>query len=340
MTALKEYQRLESTGLWRESPDSQRREVVVSFGEATLSLSDHKDTAVAHWSLAAIHRQNKGEMPALYSPDETGLETLEITDADMAKAIDKILAAIGRYTPRPGRLRGVIVAATLAVVAVAAIWLFPPALARHTARVLPDVTRTDTGERLLGLIVRLSGERCRGAGGDYALANLRSRLSGPDAAVQKIVVVRSGVRISQNLPGGIVLLNRALVEDHEDPDVTAGFVLAEMLRAADGDPIERMLSYLGVASGFRMLTTGEIRDADLRLYAEHLLTRELSSVNDTALLESFSETGVRSAPYAYALDPTGETTLSLIEADPWQEQSRTVVLNDGDWIRLQNICSS
>ena len=33
MTALKEYQRLECTGLWKETSDSQRREVLVSFGE-------------------------------------------------------------------------------------------------------------------------------------------------------------------------------------------------------------------------------------------------------------------------------------------------------------------
>jgi len=28
MTALEQYQRLEATGLWRDAPDSQRREVL------------------------------------------------------------------------------------------------------------------------------------------------------------------------------------------------------------------------------------------------------------------------------------------------------------------------
>ena len=40
MTAIKEFERLESLGLWRDLKDSQRREVVVSFGESTLVLSD------------------------------------------------------------------------------------------------------------------------------------------------------------------------------------------------------------------------------------------------------------------------------------------------------------
>jgi hypothetical protein len=40
MTALKKYQKLESSGLWRDAADAQRREVVVAFGEASLILSD------------------------------------------------------------------------------------------------------------------------------------------------------------------------------------------------------------------------------------------------------------------------------------------------------------
>ena len=40
MTALKEYERLECTGLWKENIDSQRREVLVSFGDNSLILRD------------------------------------------------------------------------------------------------------------------------------------------------------------------------------------------------------------------------------------------------------------------------------------------------------------
>ena len=54
MTAIKEFERLESLGLWRGLKDSQRREVVVSFGEATLVLSDINNRPITHWSLAAI----------------------------------------------------------------------------------------------------------------------------------------------------------------------------------------------------------------------------------------------------------------------------------------------
>ena len=55
------------------------------------------------------------------------------------------------------------------------------------------------------------------------------------------------------------------------------------------------------------------------------------------LLEAFSAQGVKSTPYAYALDASGETTLELIEADPFVTSPRPV-LSDGDWVALQGIC--
>ena len=44
MTALSKYDRLEASGLWRPTPQDQRREVVVSIGDATLVISDMNDS--------------------------------------------------------------------------------------------------------------------------------------------------------------------------------------------------------------------------------------------------------------------------------------------------------
>lgn len=99
MTALTQYQRLEATGLWRESDEAQRREVVVSMGEASVTISDFTERALAHWSLAAIERATpRGEIPAIYHPDGDPRETLELGEdaRDMAEAIDRVLRAIER----------------------------------------------------------------------------------------------------------------------------------------------------------------------------------------------------------------------------------------------------
>ena len=82
MTALQKYQRIEASGLWRPSPDAQRREVIVSIGEATLVITDTRDQPLTHWSLAAIERTNPGELPALYCPDGDPDETLELSEQE------------------------------------------------------------------------------------------------------------------------------------------------------------------------------------------------------------------------------------------------------------------
>ncbi|MDA0961937.1 MAG: hypothetical protein O2898_03345, partial [Proteobacteria bacterium] len=139
MTALKKYQRLEATGLWRPAPGEQRREVIVSVGDATLVITDTKDQPLAHWSLAAIERQNPGERPAIYSPDGDPGETLELAEGEdqMIRAIEKLRSAIERSRPHPGRLRLVSVGLScLAVVALAVFWL-PGAMLRHATEVVP-----------------------------------------------------------------------------------------------------------------------------------------------------------------------------------------------------------
>ena len=80
MTALNQYQRLEAIGLWRENPQSEPRDVIVSFGDATLILTDPKsEIPVAHWSLPAVYRLNPGTHPARYSPDGAdGDEELQV----------------------------------------------------------------------------------------------------------------------------------------------------------------------------------------------------------------------------------------------------------------------
>ncbi|WP_039017988.1 hypothetical protein [Halocynthiibacter namhaensis] len=344
MTALKEYERLEATGLWRETPQAQLREVIVSFGSSTLSLNSKSDTALSHWSLAAIRRLNKGTMPAIFAPDDDGSETIEIDDEDMVAAIEKVLSAIRKRKSRPGRLRKtMVITSILAAAALATFWL-PQALRYQATRVLPAVTRAQIGKNLLEEIQHLAGSTCESHNGVRSLEKLRIRLALPgpashsDPALRHVAVLRSGLNTSLNLPGGIILLNRSLVEDFEDPDVTAGYIIAEDLRRSKRDPIAAMLDHLGMSASLRLLTTGKINARDLRSWAEFIVTQPRPMPSNAALLQAFSDTGVRATPYAWALDPTGETTLPLIEADPWPDQNPRLVLSDDNWVRLQTIC--
>ncbi|EPX79513.1 hypothetical protein [Salipiger mucosus] len=339
MTALKEYQRLEASGLWRPDPQAQRREVIVSLGDATLTISEFSGRALAHWSLAAIVRANKGELPALFHPDGDPGETLELPadETTMIAAIDRLLRAIERRRPRPGKLRILLVAAFAVVIAGAAIFWMPGALLRHTERVVPEVKRAEIGRALLDDITRVAGQPCMTPEARTPLRRLSQRILG-EARRDALVVLPGGVQETAHLPGGLVLVNRDLIEDHEDPDIAAGYILAEAVRARSTEPLADLLEYAGLWASLQLLTTGELPEATLQSYAEQLLTGTPETVPNDRLLRAFAAADLRSSPYAYARDMTGETTLSLIEADPRAAQGSATVLSDADWLRLQGIC--
>ena len=341
MTALSQYRRLEASGLWRGSPRDQRCEVIASIGDATLTITDLQDRALAHWSLAAIERANLGQHPAVYHPDGDPGETLELAgdEADMIAAIEKLRSAIDRRRPHPGRLRLVsLLVSAAAVIALAIFWL-PGAVRDHAVAVVPDVKRTEIGEKLLARMQSVTGPPCQAGGGPGALHRLARRLpaQGHDG---RLIVVRDGVAATIHLPGGTILINRTLVEDYEEPDVVAGFVIAERLRAQMRDPLDRLLDERGLVSSLRLLTTGGLGEAALQAHAEHLLMQDPAPISDVRLLEGFRSWSVRASPYAYARDISGETTISLIEADPFANTVPDPVLSDADWLRLQGICGS
>jgi hypothetical protein len=335
MTALRDYARLEAAGVWRPAPGVQRRDVVVTLGDATLTLIDHRDVALAHWSLPAVERRNPGREPAVFAPGPEAPDELEIADPAMVAALMRVRVAMDRARPRVGRLRlWLAVGATLAALGLAVFWL-PGAMVRHAAAVLPEAARVRIGQDLLANIARVAGAPCASGPGVAALDRLAARVLGPG---RQAVVLPSGAAPSGHLPGGIVLLDRSLVELAEGPEVAAGAMLAETLRADLRDPVVRLLDEAGFVATFRLLTTGAIPRPVLDAHAEGLLGRAPVPVSDAALLARFEAAGVPSSPYAYALDMTGETVLGLIEADPVREPTGEPLLSDGDWLALQGIC--
>lgn len=339
MTALKEYDRLEASGLWRADPTAQRVEVVVSIGDATLTLTDTAERALAHWSLAAVHRKNPSKRPALYAPSDAAdeAEELELSDDDMIAAIERIRKAIARRRPRSGRVRLVLTGAVAAALVTATLVWVPETLTRQTVALLPDATRTEVGDRLMNRIRRVSGAPCDGSG-QSALDQLTRRVLGTGRT--RVLVVPDGVATARVVPGSIILVNRDLIVDENEPDVVAGFILAENLRARQTDPMRALLDHAGLMTTAKLLTTGEVSDAVLDDYARHLLTAEAEPLDNDALLTAFEAAGLRSTPYAYALDPSGETTLPLIEADPVPVTAAEPLLPDASWVSLHSICET
>ncbi|PZQ95969.1 MAG: hypothetical protein DI533_17680 [Cereibacter sphaeroides] len=340
MTALKKYQKLESPGLWRDRPEAQRREVVVAFGDASLVLSDPRTgSALSHWSLPAISRLNPGALPAIYAPDtETEAETLEIEDATMIGAIETVRGAIAGARSRPGRLRGLVLGSGAIVIGLLAIFWLPQALITQTAALVPESKRAEIGRMALADVTRVTGMPCATPLGLRAEGKLAERVLGPGKG--QILLMRDGVHPAAHLPGGFILLSRELVEVQDGPQVAAGFALAEYLRSQNADPLVPILRHAGLIATLRLLTTGTLPAGSVAGYGEKLLATPPEPLSDSDVLIAFTGAMLASSPYAYALDPSGETTLGLIEADPFRAETAPPILPDGDWISLQAICQA
>ena len=251
----------------------------------------------------------------------------------MIEAIETLRHAINRARPRPGRLRWLGMAVSVLVVAALVVFWLPGAMQDHTLRVVPGVKRTQIGLALLQRIERVSGPACAETAGRAALALLSKRL-----AAGKLTVLPDMTQNSLHLPGGLILLDRAVIEDFEEPDVAAGFVLTEKTRRAASDPLRDLLQVVGLRETFRLLTTGDVGPRALERYAEHLMTATPAKPDLSAQLATFAAAEVRSTPFAYALDITGESTLLLIEGDPMAGRLTAPLMSDANWLRLQNIC--
>lgn len=339
MTALKKYQRLECTGLWREAPQNQRREVLVQFGDATLMLSDPKsNTAISHWSLPAVERLNPGAGPALYGPGADATETLELSDPEMIEALATVRSAVRSAVPRPGRLRAVLLGgATLVILGLAAVWL-PGALIAHTASVVPTAQRAELGQRALDDLTRITGNPCDNQLGLRALAGVAERVFGPvDTPI--LYVMPDAVERALHLPGDVIVLPRALIETATGPEAAAGAALVEGLRARATDPLIPLLTYAGMSATFQLLTTGDLPEAALTGYGAHVLTAMPEPLPDQTVLPAFKASQIPASAYAFAVDPSGVATAGLIAGDPYKGLSPTPLVPDDDWVALQALCT-
>lgn len=334
VTALAKYQRLEALGLWRESETAQRREVVVSFGDASLVLSDINGTPLTHWSLAAVRTLRSSAKPTRYAPDTDSGEELELDDAEMIDAIAEVRARIRRAGPHPGRLRWGISAVLVAAVA-ALLWFWLPAIsADYAARVLPKAQAEAIGEDLLDHASRLTGNPCADPQSTLALRRFERWLMPPGG---RIHVVDLGARTSAHLPPAQVLINRLLLEEYPTPEVAAGFVLMERTRIETTDPMTALFRSLGAKGTLGFLAGGDLPTAALARFAGTQVTAMPPRPDEAQLVQRFHDAGLAIAPFAEALDATGKTTAGLLASGVVQGANNPG-LSDADWITLQAIC--
>jgi len=335
MTALSRYARLETTGLWRAAPGDGGREVVVSFGHATLVLADGAGLPLAHWSLPAVTRLNPGTTPALFAPDEAGSETLELDDDLMVSAIETVRRSVAKGRGGSHRLRRAIGLGTAGVIAVVGLLWLPGALRREALAVVPASKQAEIGATLLGHLQAHLGPACRDPLGAEALARLHDRTLGQGG---QSVVLPVGPTAPLALPGHITVLSRDMVERAAEPAVVAGQLLSAEVALDGADPLARLLDDAGVWATMRLLVTGNLDPAALEKHATALLAQPAPELDADALGPAFAQAEVPLTPYAMDRDPTGEDVADLLAADAYAEAEAPILISDSEWVALQGIC--
>ncbi len=328
MVALKKYTRIEATGLWRATPQMQRREVVVSLGDATLTIRTPSDQALGHWSLAAIARANPGQTPARFYPVGDPGEELELApdEAEMVEAIETLRRAVDDVRPRPGRLRFMGAFVTLAVLIAALVFWLPGAVRDHTLKAIPEFGKRQLALAMIAELEPLIGPACGSSENHSALNRL-----GQATGFAHLAVMRGGLNHIVALPGGTLLIPRAYVETYDSPDVLAGYLLAAELRAQDSAPLLDLLETSGTIANLRLLTTGALPAKAQRAYAEHVARTAPVAVDTQKLATAFQRAGLSPLPYANASGADGLAGLTIVpRAFP--------LIQDADWLRIQGIC--
>jgi hypothetical protein len=333
MTAIKEFERLEALGLWRETANAQRREVVISFGDSTLILSDINNSPLAHWSLAAIEYKGSAENGSIFSVDDLGEETLEIDDSTMIAAIGKVRASIDATRPHPGRLRWFISAITLLLFLGVTIFWLPNALTKYAASIVPESKSVQIGDSLIKSIQKTTGSICSTPSGERALRRFEDRVIG--APSNRVRILEMGTRPSVHLPGGNILLNHRLTTQSSDANLLAGYAIMERAAEDEKTPLLDLFNFIGIRKTLGFLGTGGIGNADLEAFADWRLFGPHSDPSMHTMLELFTLAKVPFSAYA-----THAKNDELLRAQDLSPEQYDPILSDNDWISLQEICGS
>ncbi len=254
MTAIDKYTRLEALGQWRESPDLPPREVVVSFENATLVLSDMDENPLCHWAMAATSRLSLDGAKAVYTPDTEGFETLEINDAEMVEAIAQVSREVVIIKRRTPWLRWIFALFLIAVIAT--IYYAAPSLLRDQA---VRMTAPESARKLgTDMVATLDADICRGLNADAARESFQSRAF-PDGGTS-LVFVRSH-RPANAFPGGVVVIGNATLQAMQSPDELAALAIA--LSAQSESTMVQLFNASSPRELFDYITTGTLSEERL-----------------------------------------------------------------------------
>ena len=333
MAKLSDFVRLETHGVWRDSAADPGTRVVALLNEKSLTLVSTNNRPLAHWSIDAVRRINPGETPALFTPDESGDERIELADELFVSVLQELVDPKPEETDEsePQRWLGRAVAGALVVAVCGGLFLASDRIAGGMAGLIPVAKRLQISERILTHLTESVGPECHSAAGANALSVLERRLF---AGEKSIRVIRGMSPATVHLPGNILILSSAVLARNSQSVVVAGHLLEEYLRSEQVDTMAELLRFAGISAAAKLTFRDSVDDAVLRRFAGTLISGQPAEISESALLEQFQRVRIPSSPFARATNSFG----LLLARDPYKGSRFRPLLDDSAWLDLKGIC--
>ncbi len=331
MTALDEYDRLEAVGILKRSEDDPGTEVVITFGEATLTMnavSDEGDTPLTHWSLAAIDLISENDDVAIYSLNADTFERVEVADTTLREALARVRQGPVVQGSRPrgsGRFRAALVLAAIAT----AGYAFLPGLLSSTARNMISPERAEILARdMMPMIEARTGPACDNPQAAAALAKLADWLNPQGDIEFKVHDLGDAEFIS--LPGGRVLLNQQILTDRNE--TILAWAALGIAGAIESPAISNLFEGGGVADSLRFLSSGALNEgAKNRAVNKMLLGKAPYNVDVAENAQQILQNAGVDGGNLEGLMKTGDLGNMEISGEE--------LLSQDDWVNLRAVCS-
>ena len=351
------------TAGYSDGQTAERHAVQVTGSPSGLTIMPEAGASFA-WAFADLRAQTSidphATMAVLTHATEVGA-TLFIQDA-------AALAAITHYAPhltvraerwrtlKPGLWVG---GAALAVGL--SIWLFNLSPSKGIARLMPERARTALGTVALDSMID-GRRRCDDPKGVAALRQLQQRLQPDATASQSVTVVDWSLVNAFAVPGGRVVLTRAILEKASSADEIAGVLAHEIGHGQELHPEQGLVRGLGMWAVLNIMFTGSpgtLGNIGAAL-AQLSYSRDAERQADARALDMLKTGGISPKPFAgffrriekvepnslpgrimranemFASHPPSAERIATIEAVA--AYPARPALSDDAWKALQSIC--
>jgi len=376
MTALDKYALLEAEAVYFDGRTARPREVIVRFGETTLTLLTVTDEPVHHWALASLRRIDetapRGEEEVLrLSPGHDGEERLTLRDPDMIAALRQVCPDLDAPAVPPSHVvRKALIWGVAALGAIAlGVFVLAPIAAQQLALRLPQDRAERLGTAVLAQTARSMGAAtppviCGTPDGLAALSRMTARLQ-DGAGMRRQITVQVMESPAQNaitVPGGLIAVMSGLIASAQTPEEVAAVLAHEIAHAEARDPLREAFRVIGAAGLFGLAVGdyagGTVVAALSQAVVSGAYRREAEAAADARALEILDAAGLPGSALSDVFDrfarrgPAPQGLLSHLASHP-DAASRaaaaraadaigdapfTPVLEDGEWIALQQIC--